>query len=233
MDANGISEIPIPKGETPDESILYFLVRSHADFLPYGENIVNENLFVGYLDFDLISKMSYISKPPYRKVRATGADVQATYDAHLVGEMTGQILELPKALSPEGANFIQVDIRIENIGSDIAYYPTANIYLGAGVTVMQNEERNYNVLTNDEGERYVQISLEEDLGPGDTVVVPLQLRYEKPLPETSWIDSIVPKVHAQEGGPESAEIINRVEVEFDLTDIENENRVNQKTAVVR
>ncbi len=218
---NGITKFPIPQENEPDQSSIYLLVHSHSDHLSFGENIVNQNLTGNYLDFSSHPYTSRISQPQYRKVRASGADLEATYSYELIGEATGEKLAV-QALSQTKENLIKVTVKITNAGSFIAYYPSVEIYVPSDVEV---EEQAGIKVTRNQTCQVIQITLSNDIAPGDIYLVPIVLRY-KHQETTSLMDLFISNAYAQD----EAQIIDHVESEFDLTQNEGENRVSQETA---
>jgi hypothetical protein len=216
---NGIDKFPIPQSNAPDINTVYLLVKSQSNYLPYGDSQVNKNLLSNYQDYASFGKVAKMSNPQYRIVRAAGADLQATYEAELIGLSSGEVLVTQK-LSEQGDNYLRLNVRLENVGSAIAFRPKAKIYLPDNVELISGGSVE-TVGTS----TVVTVSLQSEMAPGDYELVPIILKYNKNASLSWW--NFFRIANAAE---DQAEIVDHVEAEFDLTPTPGENNVNQETA---
>ncbi len=225
FDQNGIAKFPMPLETGPDQTSLLLLVRSSAPHLSYGEHIVNQETAADYLDFDSNEKTAGISSPAYREVRAVGADLRAEYSAALISETTGELLPV-QALNPDGDNLIELGLRIENAGSDIAYNPVVRMYLPNELELVEVLDI-ADVQTYDEdGLQVLEVALSDDIGPGDGNLIRMRLRLEGSQP-IGLLDLFVAKAYAADG---QVLIVDHVDAVFDLVETPGVNRVTQETA---
>ncbi|MEI8360908.1 MAG: hypothetical protein WCG01_02175 [bacterium] len=218
---NGISEFPIPQISGPDTAVLYLLVRSHSVYLPYGDNKVNQNLKSDYTDSFSFTKSARMSDPQYRIVRAAGANLETNYSAEIIGKSTGEKLSTQK-LSPHEENFVRLKVRLENVGSAIAYQPKASIFLPNAIMIATTgAEELINHATTTE----VRFSLSDDLAPGDVQLLDLIVNYNKNN------DNVGLKfINVSQAAANEIEIVDHAAAQFDLTSTPGENQVDQKTA---
>ncbi|NTU98874.1 hypothetical protein HGA64_02620, partial [Candidatus Falkowbacteria bacterium] len=218
---NGITRFPIPQSNAPDTSVLYLLAKSHSAYLSYGENKVNQNLRSLYVDNFSFAKTSRMSDPQYRIARAAGADLQAKYEAEIIGESTGEKLAVQQ-LSPTGDNYIRLTVSLENTGSAIAYQPTASIFLPGDLEVASTSGLE---LIKQGTTTEAKIALPDDIAPGDAQLLSFVVKYNQ-NPQVAAYSFI----NAALAADTQAEIVDHASAEFDLTTTPGENRVNQQTA---
>ncbi len=222
---NDMREFPLPPSKygRSEDAKIYFLVKSKAKQLEFGESIVNKNLELDYIDTNGYSKTSEMSKPSYRKVKASGADLVATYKAEIIGGSTGDTLSAQK-LFRVGANFVRADVEIYNNGSAIAYKPVVKVFVPRDVNIVQ--KGNIKIL-KENGKNIAEISLNRDMPPGDKTSVELILEVGAEDDQSDLLSLLINTANAVS---DKVTVIEKVETEFDLTSTRNENRVTQVTA---